>query len=310
MSIKINSYGGIITWCFRKKFSQYTSKMALETAAKLYKNKTNKYIKKFGEAENKPLFKIVNIETINRCNGRCAFCPANVKAEKRELKRMDESVFRSIVDQLYELNWKGQIFLNVNNEPLLDDNIFQYARYVKERLGENVSLAMFTNGTMLTIEKLERLAPYLNILIINNYSQKYSLNENNKKIYHYVKKNHKKFDNLHITINRRYSEEILATRAGNAPNKKKKNNNVNTPCIYPYVDLTIFPDGKVGLCCNDCFEVTDYGNVINQSLVEIWLGDRFATVRKQLEKGRQNFEFCKECDVVDTGFREKIIETE
>lgn len=307
MAIRIENFGGPIVWFFRKNFSKYTSKIALEYAARMYNKVTANYIHNFNDSSDGPLFKIVNIETINRCNGKCAFCPANVWEEKRSLKKMDEALFRDIVDQLYELKWQGQMFLNVNNEPLLDGNIIDYSHYAKERLGESVILSMFTNGTMLTIEKLEELSESLDVLIINNYSKDYKLTEKNKQIYSHVKKNKERFSNINITIKRRYSEEILATRAGNAPNKKTKDNNVNTPCIYPFVDLTIFPDGKVGLCCNDCLEITDYGNVREQNLVAIWRGKKFEEVRRKMESGRQNYMFCKECDVVDSGIREKII---
>ncbi len=34
------------------------------------------------------VFRILNLETVNRCNGKCAFCPANVRDEKR-LSRTD-----------------------------------------------------------------------------------------------------------------------------------------------------------------------------------------------------------------------------
>ena len=73
---------------------------------------------------------------------------------------------------------------------------------------------------------------------------------------------------MEISISRRYAGEILATRAGNAPNKPKKNNRVSAPCIYPFTDLIIFPDGQVGLCCNDCFEVTGFGDVTQDRLME------------------------------------------
>lgn len=133
------------------------------------------------------------------------------------------------------------------------------------------------------------------------------MNENISQLYWFVKKNPQRFKNIKITINRRYSKEILSTRAGNAPNKKKRNNNVVDTCIYPYTDITIFPDGKVGLCCNDCFEVTDYGNVNETPLLNIWKGEKLAAVRKQMIHGRLNVPFCTECDVVDSGFREKLI---
>lgn len=111
MPIKINSFGGIVSWYFRKHFSQYTSKIALETAAVVYKKRVIEYIEKFNASEIKPLFRIVNIETINRCNGACAFCPANVRDEKRPLKRMDETMFRSVVDELCEMSWEGWVVL-------------------------------------------------------------------------------------------------------------------------------------------------------------------------------------------------------
>lgn len=307
MSIKINSFGGILIWCLRKRNSAFTSKVALEFTSKKYKPLIERYIQKFNASEKKPLFRMVNIETVNRCNGMCSFCPANVWEEKRDLKRMSQSLFEKIVHELEQLKWEGQIFLNVNNEPFLDKEILKRAKFIKEKLGDKAIVSMFTNGTLLSIDKLDALSESVDILVINNYSKKYCLNTKIKEIYNYVKNNPKKFRNIDITINRRYSEEILATRAGNAPNKKKKNNKVESPCIYPYTDITIFPDGKVGLCCNDCYEITDYGSVAEESLINIWENEKFEKVRTLMGVGRHNFPFCKECDVVDTGFREKLI---
>lgn len=99
----------------------------------------------------------------------------------------------------------------------------------------------------------------------------------------------------------------MATRAGKAPNKPKKNNRINNPCIYPYTDLVIFPDGEVGMCCNDCFEETHFGNVRDNSLVEVWNNEKFTDLRNKMRNGRDSYLFCKECDVVDAGGREKLI---
>lgn len=308
MPIKINSFGGIPVWALRKNFSAYTSKAALEFASKKYAVTIGRYIERFDDVNDIPLFKLVNIETINRCNGTCAFCPANVRDEKRVLKKMEWSLYEKIVKELKELAWSGTVFLNVNNEPLLDHEIVQRARMMKQLLGDSVIISMFTNGTMCSLEKLEKLAECVDVLVINNYSTEYRLNEHNKEIYNYVKKKPEKFKDIHITINRRYLKEILTTRAGNAPNKKtRNNNNVISPCIYPYTDITIFPDGKVGLCCNDCFEVTDYGNLNENSMKEIWTSEKFKEIRKSMKGGRLNVPFCKECDVMDSGIRGKVI---
>ncbi|MCH5279922.1 MAG: SPASM domain-containing protein [Lachnospiraceae bacterium] len=308
MPIKINSFGGPIVWFFRKYCSAYTSKIALEFTAKKYAKVIDDYIHSFITDKQPPIFKMVNIETVNRCNGTCAFCPANVRDERRERKVMAQELFEKIILELKTINWRGQIFLNINNEPLLDKHIEERARFIKDQLGDHVIISMFTNGSLLTPKRLTKLKwGGVDELIINNYSKSYRLNSQQKKIYQYVKSNPDPFKKMKIVINRRYSEEILATRAGLAPNKKKRNNKVFESCIYPYTDITIFPDGKVGLCCNDCYEVTDYGNVSKQTLVEIWESPQFIDLRKEMQKGRLAVPFCVECDVVDSGFREQLI---
>lgn len=308
MPIKIRSFGGPVVWFFRKHYSNTTSKLALEYASWKAGKSVKEYIDLFSTCESVPIFKMVNIETVNRCNGNCDFCPANVKSEKREFKAMSQDLFEKIIMELKDLKWQGGIFLNVNNEPLIDKNIAERAAFAKKELGDKVTVSMFTNGKLLTVEKLLSLVGRVDELIINNYSESYKLNPQNEKIYRYVKNNMSQFKSMNITINRRYVHEILATRAGNAPNKKTRNNNVVAPCVYPYTDITIFPDGRVGLCCNDCFEVTTYGDVNSQSLVEIWSGDGLREVRERMRQGRLNFPFCVECDVMDSGFREKLIE--
>lgn len=111
MSIKINSYGGIFTWYLRKYFSHWTSKIALEYAAEHYEKQIINYINLFNKSEKIPLFKIVNIETVNRCNGSCDFCPANIRAEKRKRMVMSQKIFEKIIRELKEIDWSGQLFL-------------------------------------------------------------------------------------------------------------------------------------------------------------------------------------------------------
>ena len=146
-------------------------------------------------------------------------------------------------------------------------------------------------------------------LIINDYGATYSLSEPHRSIYREIKSHPEAFANIDVIINRRLGNEILATRAGFAPNKPvRQGNSVIGACIYPFTDLVIFPDGKVGMCCNDCEENTDFGNVKDNSLVDIWFNDKFRNLRAAMATGdRQNYGFCKECDVVDAGGREKQI---
>lgn len=309
MPIKIHSFGGIMIWELRKYHSQLTSKISLTVAGRFRKAKINAYIGKFLDAADPPCFRFLMLETLNRCNGKCEFCPANVNVEKREYKKMSDELFHKIINDLIEMKWTGSIFLQVNNEPLIDTRILTFASEIRNKLS-GVYICIITNGTLLSIDKVREMVPLVDELIINDYSTKYALDSHLKEIYKYVKKNKVTFKNIDISINRRYNGEILATRAGTAPNKPKKNNHITFPCIYPFTDMIIFPDGKVGMCCNDCFEVTDFGDANKESLLKIWKNDRFGRLREKMRNGRNCCKFCKECDVVDAGSREKEISIE
>lgn len=306
MSIKIRSFGGIAIWWLRKYHSGLTSKIALSIAGRVRRSKINTYIDEFLKAERAPIFKFLMLETVNRCNGKCAFCPANVKVEKRDFKQMSDMLFKKIIDELAEMHWKGSIFLQVNNEPFIDKRLLQFAEYIRKMLVD-CKICVITNGTLLNVDKVRQMTELVDELTINDYSEYYRLSPHLKELYRYVRKNEEEFSKMAVVINRRFSSEVLATRAGNAPNKAKKNNRINYPCIYPFTDLIIFPDGKVGMCCNDCFEVTNFGDVNESSLYEIWMNDQFKMVRRAMMQGRSSYTFCKECDVVDVGSREKEI---
>lgn len=311
MGIKCNNFGGRIIWFIRVHYSRQISAVLYKLIAVFHKKKVGDYIKLFDNPEKEiPLFKLVNIETQNRCNGICSFCPANIHDETRDYAKMPEELFEKVAAELGELHFSGRVYLNVNNEPLLDKRMPFFIELLKAKC-PSAKICMITNGTLLTAGYLKKLAnARLNDLTINHYSTHYELNENIRSIYNYVKNHKEQFQSINITINRRYSEEVLATRAGSAPNKRKKNNRVNEPCLYPFTDIVIFPRGGVGICCNDCLEVTDFGNISTESLVEIWNNKKFQELRMKMKLGREHYPFCTECDVADAGIREKMIRGE
>lgn len=311
MGIRCNSFGGRLSWFFRVRYSRQISAVLYKVIALTRKRQIGDYIELFEEQEKGiPLFKMVNIETQNRCNGTCSFCPANIHDEAREYAKMTDELFEKIASELGELAFSGRVYLNVNNEPLLDKRMPSFIKVLKDKCPSAV-ICMITNGTLLSAGYLKKLAGAgLNDLTINNYSTHYELNDNIRSILDYVKSHEEQFRSINITINRRYSKEVLSTRAGSAPNKRKKNNRVTEPCLYPFTDIVIFPRGGVGICCNDCLEVTDFGNVSTEPLAEIWNNERFQELRLKMKLGREHYHFCRECDVADAGVRETMIRGE
>ena len=131
-----------------------------------------------------PIFEQIEIETINRCNLTCSFCPVNKKVDPRPFKLMEYDLFSSIIEQLKELGYSGSIALHSNNEPLLDSRIVELSKLAKESL-PNARLLLYTNGTLLTIEKFKSLMKYLDLLVIDNYNDDLHLIKPVQKVYDY-----------------------------------------------------------------------------------------------------------------------------
>lgn len=90
------------------------------------------FAKNFLKAETVPDFFTIEIETQNRCNNDCPFCPVNRHNDTRKPKVMEENLFYTIIDQLRFMDYHGTISLFSNNEPLLDGRIFHFIEYAKK----------------------------------------------------------------------------------------------------------------------------------------------------------------------------------
>lgn len=257
----------------------------------LYKYSINAYVE---EAIKKvPIFEHIEIETINRCNGVCEFCPVNVHDDSRVRKEMEEGLFHKIIQELEEMDYHGRLATFSNNEPFLDKRIIEWNKYARDHL-PNARIHLFTNGTLLSMERFIEIIPFLDELIIDNYTKDLRLLKNCEDIVDYCEK-HAELKSK-VTIVPRSPEEIRTTRGGDAPNRKDKKSFADIGCIYPFQQLIIRPDGKVSLCCNDALGRSTMGDVNEESLTGIWYGEKFQGVREQLLKGRGAVSHCVYCD--------------
>lgn len=240
-----------------------------------------------------PLFEHVEIETINRCNGKCDFCPVSVTHDIRERQMMDEVLFKKIIDQLAELEYSGRLATFSNNEPFLDSRIIEFNCYARERLPK-ARLHLFTNGTVMTLDKFKDIIKYLDELIIDNYNQNLELNENSKSVKEYCEQHPELRQKVTIVL--RKEHEILTSRGGDAPNRNQKKSYPLVKCALPFKQLIVRPNGKVSLCCNDPYGRMTLGDTNKESLKEIWYGQKFTEVREKLSRGRGMLEHCRYCD--------------
>lgn len=295
----INEYNGVIprTKSLIKKklpgiYEKYMKPMALAASDRRHASGIKASIEKIMSAKPFPIFKYVEIETINRCNFTCTFCPVNKNDDPRPFKLMDGRLFRSIIGQLKELNYSGCINLSSNNEPLMDNRICELAGIAKEAV-PGAYLHMITNGTLLTIDKLNALMKHLDMLAIDNYDDDLKLIAPVRDVYEYCRRNNVYKDKVKIYL--RMKTDILSNRAGQAKNRSKIKP-LRSSCGYPFEQLVIRPDGKVSLCCNDALGERTMGDLAVEKIVDVWNGATFLETRKRLLEGKKNVKPCCACD--------------
>jgi radical SAM protein with 4Fe4S-binding SPASM domain len=235
------------------------------------------------------LFDRIEIETINRCNNHCEFCPVHAGVDPRTLTVMNDQLFEKIISNLKNINFNGYVALFSNNEPLLDPQIIDRIKYTKKQLPQAFHY-LYTNGTLLNENKFLDLANTLDLLIIDNYADKML-----KPVKSVHDKYSDKYDNVYIQMRRR--DEILTTRGGQATNRQSINS-LRSSCIYPFTQLVVRPDGKISLCCNDALGIYTLGDLNRQSLFEVWYSREYEQIRKGILNGRYNLDLCKSCDTL------------
>lgn len=260
----------------------------------LYQSK--KKAKKYLSFKSIPLFRTIEIETINRCNGTCSFCPVNKNIDPRPLKLMDKELFTSIIHQLKDMNYSGSVGLYSNNEPLLDKRLFDFLKITRNLLPKN-SIYIYTNGSLLTIEKVNKLMKYLDKLIIDNYNDDLVLNNPVKKIHQYIIDENKDYKSK-IKIYIRKQNEVLTNRGGQAENRTTNNMKLKSACMFPFEQFVVRPDGKVSLCCNDALGKMTMGDLTTDTILNIWNGKRYNTIRKNMVTNRNLNFLCKDCDSI------------
>ena len=203
MSIRVSSFMGKFGFWARVKYPALAGNAYLKLQFATRHRMQQKYTDWFLSQKETPQPNVVNIETINRCNSTCAFCTANIHAEKRPFRLMDMELYQSVIDQLADWGYTGHLTLYGNNEPLLDKRIVELHRYAREKLPK-AFIFMSTNGLILNMEKLKALQPYLDQLIINNYANDYKLHKNIQAIYDYAREHPAEFEGIDIVIQMRY----------------------------------------------------------------------------------------------------------
>jgi radical SAM protein with 4Fe4S-binding SPASM domain len=195
-------------------------------------------------------------------------------------------------EELEKLNWNGTINICGNGEPLLHKNIVDLVK----AFGDKIKIEITTNGDFLTVDLIKQLyESKLNFMVISMY-------DGPEQVEYFTSL----FDessidkSKYILRDRWYGEDeeyglILTNRAGFFD--WNKNIGIGKQCFYMHYSMQIDWNGDVLSCCHDTYEKTrTFGNVNDETLLDIWNSNMWSKSRKLLGDGKRIELPCNKCD--------------
>ncbi|MFX0195978.1 MAG: radical SAM/SPASM domain-containing protein [Candidatus Hodarchaeota archaeon] len=116
----------------------------------------SKLPKKFEHAKL-PLPHVIQIQTQSTCNGRCPFCPYVYTSKILPQGKMKWDLYKKIVDESLFFPTLKIFTLMLQNEPLMDKDIFRAAEYAKTKKRKDISVNIVSNGYFMNEEVIKRL---------------------------------------------------------------------------------------------------------------------------------------------------------
>ena len=259
--------------------------------------------------ENIPLFNTIALETSAVCNRHCSFCPV-VKGDRPD-EEMPKELWDKAVDELVALKYKGRITPYIYNEPMRDPRLLELLTELKEKLPK-ACVMISTNGDY--IKRPEQIDDLYKAgvrqLIINVYSKEKRhkhLSEMikevktpldlNSSMYTYAKAGETRFQLLRKFDKNNFEGGFMVqNRSGNIPDYLPAlKEPLKKMCVRPWRFLNVNWTGQGILCCNDYHGETNFGNLKDNTLLEIWNNMAFHGYREKLQQ-KVRTGLCKTCD--------------
>tara|TARA_B100001059_G_scaffold236453_1_gene287054 strand:- start:1268 stop:2134 length:867 start_codon:yes stop_codon:yes gene_type:complete len=261
-------------------------------------NRRSKFVDVVPEYEGIPMPTWVELSLIDVCNRKCTFCPkADEKVAPDTFQKMTRKIIDEIHDQLLEINFKGTISLCGYGEPLLHNDI----SYITKKLSNVSRVEIITNGDVLSPKRLQEL--YLSDaskVLVSMYDGPQQI----KKFNEMTKKANVPED-LVILRDRWYDKYNdfgvkLTNRAGTINTGEQEKVGKYENCFYPTYQFLIDWNGNVYLCPQDWQRKVSMGNIMQETIFQIWKGKTITAYRKDLLSGKRCSGPCKLCNADGT----------
>lgn len=230
-----------------------------------------------------PDISVVEVEINALCNRSCSYCPVSVLPIPQPPRYIDEEVFDKLLKELSDIEFSGRFSYHFYNEPLLHKDLEGLVKKSVKKL-PNAFQVLYTNGDLLTEKRYNQLIDAgIDLIKVSSHS-------------------------LEIIPERPaqivlYPEDLVLTNRGgllvNLPGSTSVMH--ETACFAPSEMFIVTITGDVLLCYEDAERNNVMGNIMEQSIKEIWYSDKFIRLRELLARGSRldGASICKKCTNTD-----------
>ena len=265
------------------------------------KDQEKKHLKLIKDTTN-PLHSILTVEMnlTELCNRKCVFCPRHDPKvyPNRNLNTTIEDA-STIAKRLADFGYVGRISFSGFGENFLNKQFNEIVQAMRNELPNNV-FECNTNGDFLNkktvteiyesgmdmlyinlYDGLEQIEPFVEIM------KEASITEDNYKL-----RAHHTQDEWGLFVNNRSGLiDWIGFDEDDIENLKGK------PCHYPYYKMFVDWNGDVLFCSNDWGREIVIGNLIESSVMDVWMGEEMKKVRDRLSVGDRSHSPCNTCSV-------------
>jgi radical SAM protein with 4Fe4S-binding SPASM domain len=261
----------------------------------------------------------VDFEASFRCNLNCPMC-FRPHIKEKNYGDMDFDLYKKGIDECVE-NDLYSIRLSWRGESTLNSRIVDMVAYAKEKGIKEVSF--ISNGLLLEGDLAEGLIKagldYLTVSVdglqehydqLRNPNTYAGITERLRNFYELKNRIGNGFPRLKIQAIWTYIKDDpqsfyrhfhditdnISFDAENDYSLREVPQDEDFVCQYPWQRITITWNGEIPMCISDWNRHTKIGDLKDQSIKEVWLGEAFEEYRRiQMNHQRMSIPCCKEC---------------
>ena len=241
----------------------------------------------------------VEINTTELCNRTCVFCPRHdPKVFPNRNLHLTIKGATTIAEELADNGFRGKISFSGFGENLLNPDFIEIVKVFRYNL-PYATLECNTNGDKLDIDYVNGLYKSgLDLLYINLYDGIEQM-EHFDKIMKTIPETKYKY-RMHWGDMANHGL-ILNNRSGVMDWVGIEESTIEAlqgkPCHYPFYKMFVDWNGDVLFCSNDWGREHVVGNLLSETLHNVWFSKPMNKIRKKLMKGDRSMSPCNKCSV-------------